>query len=73
MNNIMTTNTDLFIRKEAINLFKDGGKYACIALGIYVVYDLCVKGMEKGYAFNVDFDPEGKVDIKFTPSTVAEG
>ena len=71
MNNIMTNKTGFIMNKEAMALLKNGGKYGCVALGIYALYDLCVRAMEKGYAFNVNFDPEdGKVDFNFTPPTV---
>ena len=53
--------------KEAYSLVKKGGKYGCIALGIWALHDLCEKAMDKGYAFNVDLSQEGKVNFNFTP------
>lgn len=70
MNNIMTAKTGFIRSKEAMSFIKNGGKYGCIALGIYGLYDLCVRAMEKDYAFNVDVDLEGKVHFNFKPSTV---
>lgn len=70
MSNIMAAKTGFIRSKEALSLIKNGGKYGCIALGIYVLHDLCARAMEKDYTFNVDFDPEGKVHFNFTPSTV---
>ena len=71
MNNIMTAKTGFIRSKETMSLIKNGGKYGCIALGIYALYDLCVRAMEKGYAFNVNVDLEGKkVHFNCTPSTV---
>lgn len=72
MNNIMASKTNFIISNEAISLIKNGGKYGCIALGMYALYDLCVKAMEKGYAFKVNFNSEGKVHFSFTPNTVTE-
>ena len=69
MNNLIKTTAAMNISKEAYSLFKKGGKYGCIALGIWALYDLCVKGMDKGYAFNVGLDQEGKVTFNFTPAS----
>lgn len=68
MSNIMTSKIGFRMNKETLSLIKNGGKYGCVALGIVALYDLCVRAMEKGYAFNINFDPEGKVGINFTPS-----
>ena len=68
MSNIMASNIGFRMSKEMVSLIKNGGKYGCVALGIITLYDLCVRAMEKGYAFNINFDPEGKVGINFTPS-----
>ena len=67
MNNIIKTTTAAGISKEVYGLVKKGGKYGCIALGICVLYDLCVKAMDQHYAFNVSLDQEGKVSFKFSP------
>lgn len=67
MNNIMTTNTSFAISEEAMSFLENGGKYVCIVFGICTLYNLCVGAMEKGYAFNVNLDPEGKVGFNFTP------
>lgn len=71
MNSITTVKNELALSKETVNLIIKGGKYGCFALGIYALYDLCVKAMENGYAFNINYDSEGKISIQFTPPTVA--
>lgn len=53
MNNVIKTTTAMNFSKEAYSLVKKGGKYGCIALGIWALHDLCEKAMDKGYAFNV--------------------
>ena len=68
MSNIMTSKIGFRMNKETLSLIKNGGKYGCVALGIVALYDLCVRAMEKRYAFSINFDPEGKVGINFTPS-----
>lgn len=67
MSNIMAAKAGFNMSKEVESPIKNGGKYGCVALGIVALYDLCVKAIEKGYAFNINFDPEGKVSINFTP------
>lgn len=67
MNNVIQTTTAMNFSKEAYSLVKKGGKYGCIALGIWALHDLCEKAMDKGYAFNVDLSQEGKVNFNFTP------
>lgn len=67
MNNVIKTTTAMNFSKEAYSLVKKGGKYGCIALGIWALHDLCEKAMDKGYAFNVDLCQEGKVNFNFTP------
>lgn len=67
MNNVIKTATAMNFSKEAYGLVKKGGKYGCIALGIWALYDLCVKAMDKGYAFNVDLSQEEKVSFNFAP------
>ena len=72
MSNIMTSKIGFRMNKETLSLIKNGGKYGCVALGIVALYDLCVRAMEKGYAFSINFDPEGKVGINFTQSKSTE-
>ena len=67
MNNIIKTTAAMGISKEVYDLVKKGGKYGCVALAIYALYDLCVKAMDQHYAFNVSLDQEGKVSFKFSP------
>ncbi|MBR4026213.1 MAG: hypothetical protein IKJ01_01475 [Lachnospiraceae bacterium] len=67
MNNIVN---GFRMNQEMINFIKDCEICGCIALGIYAVHDLCVRAIEKGYAFNIKFDTKGMIDFSVTPSTV---
>ena len=70
MNNIMRAKTGVIMNKDVMSFIKNGGKYGCIILGIYALHDLCVRAMEKGYTFDVNIDPNGKVNFNFKTSTV---
>lgn len=67
-NSLMKAKTGLIISKEGMNSIKKGGRYGCIALGIYALHDLCIRAMEKDYAFNCNLDPKGSISFNFTPN-----
>lgn len=70
-NNIMTIKPGFMTGKMNKEAMKNGGKYGCAVLGLYLLHDLCVRAMDKNFAFKVSLDPKGKIDFSVTPPTVS--
>ena len=47
MNNIVQNNATVTLAKDFSKFFSDNGRYACIVLGMYMMYDLAKTAMEK--------------------------